>query len=92
MAHLAARWSQHDGRDVAVGLPELSGKVWARMERDTYLLYGFHPCTPLDFLTTESLIEHPNNYVFNAPDAQQFIKDITVVRLAAKDTLKLAQL
>jgi len=58
----------------------------------SYLLYGIHPHTPLDFLTTESLIEHPNNYVFNAPDAQQFIKDITVVRLAAKDTLKLAQL
>ena len=58
----------------------------------SYLLYGFHPRTPLDFFTNESSIERPNIYKFNAPDAQQFVEDITAVRLAAKDVLKLAQL
>ena len=58
----------------------------------SYLLYGFHPRSPLDFFTNESSIERLNIYEFNAPDAQQFVEDIAAVRLAAKDVLKLAQL
>ena len=58
----------------------------------SYLLYGFHPHAPINLLTNESSIERPNQYEFNAPDAKQFAEDISVVRLAAKDTLKLAQL
>ena len=47
---------------------------------------------PLDFLTTRPSIERPNSYEFNAPDMQQFIEDLTAIRLVAKDVLKLAQL
>jgi hypothetical protein len=57
----------------------------------SYLLYGFHPRTPINLLTNESSIERPNQYEFNAPDAKQFTNDISVVRLTAKDALKLAQ-
>ena len=47
---------------------------------------------PLDFLATGPSIERPNLYEFNAPDAQQFVEDLTAIRLVAKDALKLAQL
>jgi len=57
----------------------------------SYLLYGFHPRAPINLLTNESSIERPNQYEFNAPDAKQFVEDISAVRLAAKDALKLAQ-
>ena len=57
----------------------------------SYLLYRFHPCTPFNFLTNELQIEQANLYEFNLPKAQQFTEDITTLRLAAKDTLKLAQ-
>jgi hypothetical protein len=57
----------------------------------SYLLYGFHPQTPINLLTNESSIERPNQYEFNAPDAKQFTNDISAVRLTAKDALKLAQ-
>ena len=56
-----------------------------------YLLYGFHPCAPFNFLTDEPRIERANPYEFNSPEAQQFTEDITALRLAAKDALKLAQ-
>ena len=58
----------------------------------SYLLYGFHPCTPLTLLANEPLIGQPNPYEFNAPDMQQFTEEIAAVRLIAKDALKLAQL
>ena len=58
----------------------------------SYLLYGFHPRSPIDFLTNEPSIRRPNPYEFNTPDAQQFTEEITAVRLAAKHSLKLAQL
>ena len=58
----------------------------------SYLLYGFHPCSPTDFFTNGSLIKRPNLYKFNVPDAQQFAKEITAVRLTTKHSLKLAQL
>ena len=57
----------------------------------SYLLYRFHPHTPFNFLTNELQIEQANLYKFNSPKAQQFTEDITVLRLAAKDTLKLTQ-
>ena len=57
----------------------------------SYLLYGFHPCAPFNFLTNEPQIERANLYKFNLPEAQQFTEDITALRLATKDTLKLAQ-
>ena len=57
-----------------------------------FLLYSFHPHSPLSLLTQESSIRRPNEYQFNAPDAQQFTKEISAVRLAAKDSLQLAQL
>jgi hypothetical protein len=58
----------------------------------SYLLYGFHPRAPFNLLTQDSSIGRPNNYEFNAPDAQQFAEEITSTRLAAKNSLKLAQL
>ena len=58
----------------------------------TYLLYGFHPCAPFNLLTKETSIGRPNEYDFHAPDAQQFAKDISAVRLATKNALRLAQL
>ena len=57
-----------------------------------FLLYSFHPYSPLSLLTQESSIGRPNEYQFNAPNAQQFTKEISVVRLAAKDSLQLTQL
>jgi deoxyuridine 5'-triphosphate nucleotidohydrolase len=56
-----------------------------------YLLYGFHPRAPFNFMTNEPSVERPNLYEFNAPDAKQFVEDISSVRLDAKDALKLAQ-
>ncbi len=58
----------------------------------SYLLYGFHPHSPLEFLTTKSSIKQPNQYEFNLPNTQQFTEDIALVRLTTKDSLKLAQL
>jgi hypothetical protein len=58
----------------------------------SYLFYGFHPCTPFNPLTLDSSIGRPNEYKFNTPDAQQFAEEITSVWLAAKNSLKLAQL
>src|SRR5258706_1528168 len=58
----------------------------------SYLLYRFHPRTPLEFLTTESSIERPNQYEFHSSDTQQFAEDIASFRLAVKDSMKLAQL
>ena len=58
----------------------------------TYLLYGFHPCAPFNLLMKESSIRRPNEYDFHAPDAQQFTEDISAVRLATKNALRLAQL
>jgi len=57
----------------------------------SYLLYGFHPRAPINLLTNESSIERPNQYEFNASNTKQFAEDISAVRLAAKDALKLAQ-
>ena len=57
-----------------------------------YLLYRFHPCAPFNLLTKESSIGRPNEYDFHAPDAQQFAEDISAIRLAAKNALRLAQL
>jgi len=57
----------------------------------SFLLYGFHPRAPFNLLTNESSIERPNQYEFNAPDTRQFTEDISAIRLAAKDSLKLAQ-
>ena len=58
----------------------------------SFLLYRFHPCSPFNLLTQESSIGRPNEYQFNAPDTQQFTEEITTVRLAARDALRLAQL
>ena len=57
-----------------------------------YLLYRFHPHAPFNLLMKESSIGRPNKYDFHAPDAQQFAEDISAVRLAAKNMLRLAQL
>jgi hypothetical protein len=58
----------------------------------SYLLYRFHPCAPFNLLTLDSSIGRPNEYEFNTPNAQQFTEEITAVRLATKNSLKLAQL
>ena len=58
----------------------------------TYLLYRFHPHTPFNLLTKESSIGQPNKYDFHAPDAQQFAEDISTVRLATKNALRLTHL
>ena len=57
----------------------------------SYLLYGFHPCAPFNFLTNKLQIEQASLYKFNLPEAQQFTEDITALRLTAKDALKLTQ-
>ena len=57
-----------------------------------YLLYGFHPRAPFNLLMKESSIGRPNKYDFHAPDTQQFAEDISAIRLAAKNALRLAQL
>ena len=57
----------------------------------SYLLYGFHPRAPFDFLTDNPRIERPTSYEFNSLDAQQFTESIESLRLTAKDAIKLAQ-
>jgi len=58
----------------------------------SYLLYGFHPHAPFNLLTQDDSIGRPNEYEFDTPDTQQFAEEITSVRLATKNALKLAQL
>ena len=94
-------WWCLDKLQVPLGIP-LSGIDWSCYftsevpppdpDYDFIALYSFHPCSPLSLLTQESSIGRPNKYQFNAPNAQQFTKEISAVRLAAKDSLQLAQL
>ena len=57
-----------------------------------YLLYGFHPRIPLDFLNNPQSIERPDIIEFNSEKAHLFTEEINGVRLIAKDSLKQVQL
>jgi len=58
----------------------------------SFLLYGFQPRAPLDFLHNHTSIERPINNEFDSLKAQQFTEELAGVRLIAQDSLKLAQL
>ena len=58
----------------------------------SFLLYGFQPRAPLDFLNNSTSIERPVNNEFDSLKAQQFTEELAGVRLIAQDSLKLAQL
>jgi hypothetical protein len=55
-----------------------------------YLLYGFQPCMPLDFLHSQEPVTRPSEFKFNSIKAQEFIKGIESIRLITKDSLCLA--
>jgi len=56
-----------------------------------HILYGFHPHALFNLITNEPTIKQPNNYEFNAPDTEEFVKGISAIQHIAKDALKLAQ-
>jgi deoxyuridine 5'-triphosphate nucleotidohydrolase len=58
----------------------------------SYLLFGFHPRSPLDFISNPPAIERTNMDEFDSKKAQVFIEEIESVRLIAKDSLKQAQI
>jgi hypothetical protein len=58
----------------------------------SYLLFGFHPHAPIDFLSSPQPIERPDMLDFNSEKAKDFIEEIGSVRLIAKDSLKQAQI
>jgi hypothetical protein len=75
------------GQDVLEGL----GRAQKYVIFIAAYLYGFHSCAPFDLMTNKPSVERPNLYEFNAPNAKQFIKDISSIRLDIKDALKFAQ-